>query len=201
MGKWLVIMIAAGCGVDNLGVLAVTFDLNPPAPDQVIAGVDVRAYAAGSGLVDIDVSADLGMIHAQGLPALHEKSTYRAVVFLAPTEREALPTAAPLLVHSGARRFHEKLVKGVPELNVGLQDLDSVTIGSLELTGNQWLVHFSQASIAPHPLGAIRGAVVLLADELDRAQPILVLWGTVGGDQEETIDETTEKPKEHVHGA
>jgi hypothetical protein len=171
---------AIGCGVDELGVLRVDFELDPAPTASRAEGIDTSGAAAWSGALRVDAVDGAGVVDADGLPQPEGRS-YRVTAAFAHGERDALPGAAD---SESTGHTHGALRAGVRRRGTNLGDLTDVVLGDLAWDGTNgvWVLRFFADDTDGHPLGALRACTVDLAG--GPAEAVTLLAGAVGqGDE------------------
>jgi hypothetical protein len=181
------LLLAASCGLDSLGVLTIGFDLGPAAVDAFPEGIDEADFAMldlAHGRVEVDVLDGHGTVTAQGLPELPEGFEYEVHLQMAHGDREALDVSG----HHGDEGGGHHPDEGEEAEGGGHEGgedgaFESIAVGSMQMMGGTWMSEFGHADMDHHAMGAIRAASVVI--EPPAGEHVTVLSGEVdltGGD-------------------
>ncbi len=174
---------AGACGLDATGVEKVEFSLEHHHQLEVPDGINTLAVAAvesATGTVTAHTDDDEGMVSVEGLLPLPDGFTYQIVLKFAEHERAAIPSAGG----GGGGHAHGAIsTTGVAYAGEHEgAELIEFPLGMLEEVGEGvWMSEYSSADISPHPMGAVRGAEILLVPAT--GDPIELLSGEVTADE------------------
>ncbi len=196
--------VVAGCGADDLGVVAIAFELAPAGPISAPEGIDAPALAAATGAVEVDVLTDEGTIHATGLPVPPEGLRYEVELVVASDERAGLGGAAAVAEPAG--HTHGALVveaggEHTDAREEALEATATLALGELRaLSSGAWHRSFASGDLGGRPMGAVRGCHVWLTSDGAGGVRLEVLTGQVG-EEAAAPAAADDGHTGHVHGA
>lgn len=181
---------SAGCGLDNLGVRAVEFNLQPALSADLPVDYDRVGAMMASGHVEADVIEGHGTLTVTGLPTPPPGFDYMATLMFAHEEREGLPG------HDAAGADEES-----HDEEEGLENLSLGVLLTGDGAGSQG---FSADGIDDHVLGGLRAAMIMLMPSGMggmNGMGGMILFGEVGQDPDAGEGSEPAEGGGHAHGA
>lgn len=197
----------SGCGLHDLGVLSVSFDLTAVEVEAAPEGLDVEfpeAVHEATGTVNVDVHEDDLHIAVHGLPELPEGFAYMAMGSFAEHARGALPGVEEEVEagHGHGASTFGTAASATASAGEGEHDdeeeLTTMTLGELEpgAEDGEWEIELSSGDLGDDEIAAIRAAMVMLVSEMGDITPLL--QGEVGA--EDASGSESAEGEGHSHG-